>query len=224
MDLNKMVVDALNNIQASGLVEKKVQERIEQAIESIVNEIFSGYGDFGKALKEKVKAELQINLDQLQLQSYNTLILKAISEKIDEVVTLQGIEQIKAGLKDMLTIERKEIKLSELVNQLKEDALESDDDLRGKNLSLHVDKKFRYLTFISFDENSDKQEGSCRYKITVGENGELRSLGIGDREITKRMLMKGFYGFEEELFKLFASGSTLIVDEDDVDTYYSEED
>lgn len=222
MDLNKMVNDALTNIESSGFVEKKVQERLEKTIEGIVEDMFREYSDFGKDLKEKVKAELQINLDELHLEIYNVLILKAVAEKVNQTVRLQGIEQLKQGLDEMLTIEKKDVKLSDLIEKLKEESLEWDDDLRGKELSLHIDKK-QYLSFIYIDEKPDKCNYECSYHITVREDGTIFNVKIKDQEISKSLIMSGMRGFEEELFKMYAAGSKLIIDEDDVDTYYWED-
>lgn len=221
MDLNKMVNEALANIEASGFVEKKVQERLEQTIESIVDDLFRSYSDFGKELKNKVAQELQINLDELKLQNYNVLVLKAVTEKINQTVRLRGIEKLKEELDDMLTIKCQDVNLSELIEKFKEEELEFDDDLRGQEISFHVDRKYNW-TYVSFDKKPNKGEYQCEYRLVVKEDGTIFSVKMDDKELSKGVIMGALRGIERELFKLYASGSKLIIDEDDVDTYYGE--
>lgn len=119
MDLNNMVNQALTNIHSEGLVEKIVRNKLEKTIESIIDDIFSSYGDFGKQLKEHVKQHFSINLGVLDLPSYNTLIAQVIKEKLDEITHIQGVEKLKEQMDRMLADVKPEYKLSELINSWK---------------------------------------------------------------------------------------------------------
>jgi hypothetical protein len=223
VDLNKMVNDSLAKIQAEGFVEQVVEEQLKKTIKSIVNNVLREYGDFGKNLKEQVESQLNINLDKLDIASYNTMVLNVVKEKLDAAMHLQGVEKIKADMDEMLGTAKAEYKLSELIQELKDDALEWDDDLRGKDMSFHIDSDRRTLTFISFDKEPDKGKYDCKYRIAVDEEGKLTSVKIGGREFKNNVIMGGLYGTEATLFKMYTQGSKLIINEDEVDTYYPEE-
>lgn len=222
MDLNKLVNDGLAKIQAEGFVKQVVEEQLKETIKNIVHDVLREYSDFGKNLKEQIESQLNINLDELNIASYNLMVLNAVKEKLDEAMHLQGVEKIKADMDEMLGTAKTEYKLSELIEELKNDALEDDDDLRGKEMSFHIDSR-SYLTFIFFDEDHDKDKYDCKYRITMDKEGYLTSVKIGSREFKNSVIMGGLYGIEATLFKMYTQGSKLIIDEDEVDTYYPEE-
>ncbi|QYY44737.1 hypothetical protein ACKE5C_19360 (plasmid) [Aneurinibacillus thermoaerophilus] len=222
MDLNKLVNDSLGKIQAEGFVEQVVEEQLKKTIKSIVHDVLREYSDFGKNLKKQVESQLNINLDKLNIASYNLMVLNAVKEKLDEAMYLQGIEKIKADMDEILGTSKNEYKLSELIEKLKNDALEYEDDLRGEEMSFHIEPGSS-LTFISFDKEPDKHRYECKYRISVDKEGKLISVKIGGMEFKNNVIMGGLYGIEATLFKMYTQGSKLIIDEDEVDTYYPEE-
>ncbi|WP_025718997.1 hypothetical protein [Paenibacillus polymyxa] len=218
MDLNNMVNQALTNIHSEGLVEKIVRNKLEKTIESIIDDIFSSYGDFGKQLKEHVKQHFSINLGVLDLPSYNTLIAQVIKEKLDEITHIQGVEKLKEQMDRMLVDVKPEYKLSELINGWKKSENEDDEYDDSDEFSLHIDKD--YSTWIHLDPEPDKGKYQCKYGMLIRDDGTLFCLKIDDREIKSKDMMYGLHGIAEDLFKIYAHGSKLVIDEDEINLYY----
>ena len=119
IDLNKIVNETLVNLEEEKFVEKVVKARLEKTITGIVDDVFREYGDFGKSLKAHIENNLNVNLDRLGIEGYNTLALAAIKEQLDKTITVQGIERLKKSTEEMLSDVKKSYNLSELIETLK---------------------------------------------------------------------------------------------------------
>lgn len=223
MDLNKMVMVGLKNMQDSGKVQEIVEKHLEKTVESAVNDLFGSWSDFSKDLKKTIQEELQINLKELQIGSYNHMVLNAIKDKLDVVISNAGIEKLNAELEALLVTEQKEYKLSELIEELKKDEIGYGDpeDYEGKEISFHHDPDRRTLNFIYFDSEEGKEQYECKYRLVViPEDGTIQSVNINDKAFDNRVIMGGLHGLDETLFKIYTTGAKIIVDSDDVDIYY----
>lgn len=223
MDLNKMVVESLAKMEAEGTVTEIVEKQIASTVEGIVKDVFGSWSDFSKNLKAEVESQININFEKLDISAYNTMVLNVIKEKMDEVTHIQGVERLKESLNEMLSDVQSEYKLSDLINEMKEDALRYDDDLYGKEISFHDDEDRRVLRFISFDTEEDKSEYQCKYRISIDKEGKLNSVKINDKDFNNKVIMGGLHGIEETLFKIYTHGSKLIVDEDEIEVEYGYE-
>ncbi len=225
IDLNKLVNQSLSKIEEQGFVEQVVEKKLKETVTSIINDLFHSYSDFGKNLKNQVSQQLNINLRELNLAGYNTMILNTVKEKLDEAIHIQGTEKIKEALDVLLSDVKQEYKLSELIEEMKAKANEYGDYNR-KEISFHIDPDRDILTFIYFDEESGKDKYRCKYGIWVNKEGNIAGVEIKDRKFDNRVIMGGLRGFEETLFKIYTTGPKLIIDENYIKVEYgdSEED
>lgn len=225
MDLNKMVIESLAKMESEGKVQAIVEKHVESTVNDVVKDLFGNWSDFSKELKNKAKEALQINFDKLNLSSYNHLILQAIKDKLDDEITNQGIAQIKNQIEGLLTDAKREYKLSELVKELA-DEVEGRDELGYEEyheMTLHVDDPYGSY-WIALDARNDINEYSCKYRLHVNKEGQVYSVTINEQEYSRKRsieefdvkaIMKGLHGLEETLFKIYASGAKLIIDEDE---------
>lgn len=224
MDLNQMVMASLKKMESEGKVEAIIDKHIESTINDVVKDLFGSWSDFSKELKETAKEALQINFSDLNLATYNHLILQAIKDKLDDQITNQGVAQIKENIESLLAETKREYKLSELVVELAE---EYDDRSElgyeeSHEMSLHVDDSYG-SHWISLDARNDISEYDCKYRFMVNKEGKLCTITVqedkynGRRSITDfdaKAIIKGLHGLEETFFKIYASGAKIIVDED----------
>ncbi|MEY9972295.1 hypothetical protein ABH966_002669 [Lysinibacillus sp. RC46] len=227
MNLNKMVMDSLAKMQSEGKVQEIVEKHVESTINDVVKDLFGSWSDFSKDLKSKAKEALQINFNDLNLSTYNHLILQAIKDKLDDEITNQGVAKIKNQIEGLLSDSKREYKLSEIVKELKEEIedLEEIGYEEYHEMTLHIDKPYG-AWWIALDAREDIREYDCKYRLHVDESGKVYSVKINDNgfggsrsidEFDIKAVMKGLRGLEETLFKIYASGAKLIIDEDDVE-------
>lgn len=224
MNLNQMVNESLKNIEEEGFVQATVEKKMKQTMESIIDDIFSSWSNFGKNLKEHIQQELKVNLDELKLEAYNHMILNVVKEKMDEAIHVQGTEKIKKQLDYLLSDTKTEYKLSEIIERMKDKAMEWDsDEYYDRQISLHVEKD-SVLSFVYFDKEEYKEKYECQYKLSIDNEGRLNSCRIDDKEFDNKVIMDGLHGVDELLFKIYTTGAKVLLDENDISVYYPSED
>ncbi|EJP6471395.1 hypothetical protein NHI66_000644 [Clostridium botulinum] len=119
IDINKIVNDSLVKLEEEKFVEEVVQKRLEKTIIEIINDVFREWSDFGKNFKEHIEKNLNVDLSNLGIEGYNTIVLAAIKEQLDKTITVQGIEKIKKTTEEMLSDIKEEYTLSEIIEKLK---------------------------------------------------------------------------------------------------------
>lgn len=70
MDLNKIMNDALVELEENGFVEEVVKKQLAETIKRVVNEVFGNWGDFSKKIEKHLSENININLDKLDIQKY----------------------------------------------------------------------------------------------------------------------------------------------------------
>lgn len=224
IDLNKMVNESLKKIEEEGYVQEVIDNTIKKTIESVIDDLLRSWSPFGKNLKEEIENKLNIDLKNLDIASYNQLILNAVKEKLDVVIHQQGIEQIKADMDELLANKKSEYRLSEIIKKLKKDNAEDAIDDDWYEISLHIEKG-SVLNFIYFDGEPEKRKHECKYKIiTHPEDERIHSIEINDRQFDNKLIMGGLRGIEKELFIMYTHKAKLIIDDENIDTEYGYDD
>lgn len=231
MDLNVMINDQLTKLKEEGYVEEIVKKQLKSTIESVINDALRSYSDFGRNLEKQVEKHLQINLERLDIPSYNQLILETIKDHLNAVVHEQGVNRMKEQLDGLLLTSKEEYKLSELMEELVRE-IEDLNELGYEEIhemSLHIEDSYG-STHVYFDAESDRDKYDCKYRIWVDsrKDNEVISIKIREenrysrsskefKEFDTKTIMGGFYGLEETLFKMYARKAKLIIDEDAVE-------
>ncbi|MCC3257476.1 hypothetical protein [Paenibacillus polymyxa] len=179
------------------------------------------WSDFGKGLKEAVRNQLQINLENLDIPSYNHIILDVIKSEVEKSIHSVGVAKMQENLQELLGTKREEVNFSELIKEMVEDECELNelDYEEVQEITVHVDADRRVLSFIYFDPEPDKSQYNCKYRLVLDKEGYINSVEIADKSFDKKTIMGGLYGLEATLFKLYTHGSKVIMD--DYETEFS---
>jgi len=225
--IKEMALESTKNLFESEDLQTIVDRKVKSAVTSVIEDLFSYSSKFRKDLETKINEGLNLNFDNLNMTEYNHLILKIIEAKIDETIINDGTKRMKEDLAKLLSSgQKKEIKLSDIIEELKGDA---NDDAINKcwdEISLHIEKSDivgSELIFIHFDKEPDRERYECNYRI-VASDGICSSVSAKDYDYSKTTPMGGIYGMERYLFRLYANKTKLIIDEDDVNFYYCRDD
>ncbi|MDY8095829.1 hypothetical protein UY456_22950 [Paenibacillus polymyxa] len=230
MNLNNLVNDAMQTIQKDGFVEQVIKKQLETTIKKVVEEYFGTYGDFRKELENHVKEQLQIDMKKLGIGGYNLMVLNEVKSQLNAALHIQGVQKIKENIEQMLVGIKPEYKLSELIEAMKED--ENDDHERdGEKISFILEGEEDEYRHIYFDPESESRESwrsekskySYKYQLHLDKEGHVYDSKIDGHNLSNnKEIMTSFYHFEKLMFQIFATGAKVIVDEDEVDTYYGE--
>lgn len=227
IDLNKIVNDTLVKLEKEQFVETVVKKRLEKTITEIVDDTFREWSDFGKNLKEYIRENLNVNLESLGLEGYNSLALAAIKEELDKCITIQGIEKIKETTKEILSDVKPEYTLSEIIECLKGASLKEEYEYgEGDSIALIINGEedgYKHI-YLSEEEPYGKSKYNYDYQIDINREGKPYSIKLKGKEIDKNKILGGLYGLDKLLFKIYASGSKIILDQgldvDDYDIYF----
>ena len=233
IDLNKIVNETLVNLEEEKFVETIVKKRMEKTIERIVEDIFDSWSDFGKNLKKHIEENININFSNLSLEGYNGLVLAAVKENLDRVITVQGIEKIKESIDEILSDTKPEYTLTEIIEKAKDDTTK-DEYERDYDEKVHliIEKSSCGYKHIYLDNKDDEPDYKWKYsyQISIDEEGKPYSIEFEGKEIDTKKIMGGLYGLDKLLFKIYASGAKIVLDQgeeaDDYEyeLYYTHED
>lgn len=229
MDLNKMMNDALAQMKEENFVEGVVRTRLKKTITEIVDDVFRSYSDFGKNLKVYIEKNLNINFERLGLEGYNGIVLAAVKEQLDKAITIQGVEKIKETMDKMLKDVKQEYKLSEIIEELKGESLKEEYEFDyDEKIELKIEDGGSGYKHIYLDEEEKDYKYEYNYQIAIDKEGKPYSIKLKGNEINTKKIIGGLYGLDALLFKIYASGAKIVLDNgedpEEYDLYYTHED
>lgn len=216
-ELEEAIVNSFRKMRENGTIEKIIEAKLEKTVSEIFDEVLRSYSDFGKKLKETVETTLKVDFSQLGFDGYNDIVLKIIQRKMDSAIGLVVRAKLEEGLDDLFKTPPTEIKLSELVNQMKGD--EFDEREECTCIVKHRDRGYGR---VYLDECPNKNYDECKYEIAFDDKGTVYQISIDGYKQKEKLFVGPFFGFERTLFQLYAAKTKLIVDEDAVELSYPE--
>lgn len=224
MDLNKKLQEISDKVIEDKLPEI-IETQVTKTLTGVVNDVFGTYSDFEKKLKEVVSAESNVSLEKCKLVDYSSLIIKAVESEIIKA-SIKPVELIADRIKDIVGfVDKKSIKLSELVDMYKSEIAENSSDDCGE-ITFVCEKSEQYKWHdVYFDEESDKEKRSCNIEFTVHEKGDVYNFRVsnfwGISNSNDPSAMSRFSKFELYLLRLINSGVKIEVDNDYPDLEWS---
>jgi hypothetical protein len=226
IDLQAMVNAAMVKMHEEGVIQKIVEEKIAKTVSNIVDDVLGSYSDFGKQVKEVVKQSLAIDVDKMELPTYNVLVRNVVRERLDQLVHVQGIELLKARMDEIFKTVESEMKLSEIVENWKE-ALNEDHERDGE----HITVTWEPSTYSSgggwlyIDEEEDKSNYQCDLRAGINKDGTIFALHWKSHDLLKEVKTTwAIDSIGEQFFRMHAAGSKIIVDMDEVEKYFGYDD
>lgn len=222
MDIQVIVQQQLEKIIKEGKLEDIVRDKIEKTAEEVVQDLVRSYSDFGKGLKEEINKAFKIDFEKISAVDYNHIVVTIVKEHLDKRL----LESVKGPIAKEIDeylgpLEKKEWKLSEIIEKFKQDEIEDRND--GGEISLHVEKSSYGSTHISFDKEDGKRRYDCEFEMSLNtktgvaysfragkynpHNGDLRTASLHG-------------SFEKFLFRLYAQRVSITVDDCDTEYYY----
>ncbi|MEK4328935.1 hypothetical protein MKX70_24150 [Paenibacillus sp. FSL R7-0312] len=214
MDMNLIINDKLAELKKEGYVEKIIKKQLETTIKDIVEDSLRSWSDFGKGLKEAVNSQLQINLEKLDIPSYNQVILNAIKGEIERSVHDVGVARMQEQLQELLGTGKNEYMLSELVKEMVEDELKLEELSYEEVEQITVIVEEKYGTkYVYMDPKEDVEWYQCKYKISLEKDMTISRAEVADKNFDNRVIMGGMYGLDATLFKMWSQKAKLILDD-----------
>lgn len=168
-----------------------------------------------------MEEQLQINLDRLDIPSYNQVILNEIKAELERSVHEEGVKKIQENIQEILGTSKEEYKLSELIEQIVEDDCELNqlDYDESKEITVIIEDKYS-SKYIYIDPEEDVAWYQCKYQLTLDKDDmTVTRAEIGNKSFDNKVIMGGLYGADAMIFKMWTRKSKLIID--DYETSFS---
>lgn len=226
VDLQAMVNMAMVKMHEEGAIQKIVEEKMTKTVASIVDEVLGSYSDFGRQVKEVVKQSLAIDVDKMELPTYNVLVRNVVRERLDQLVHVQGIELLKARMDEIFKTVEPEMELSKIIESWKE-ALNDDHERDGEEITV-IWEPSTYSSgggWLYIDEDEDNEKYQCDLRAGINKDGTIYALHWKSHDLLKEVKTTwAIDSIGEQFFRMHAAGSKIIVDMDDVDTHFGYDD
>lgn len=229
-DLKKAVSAAFENVVASGAIELAIEKQLASAITRAVEEQFSSYGDFSKAIKAKISTLIDVDVAEIDLPSYRDLVGKIIKQRVGAVMTEQFTTLLDKDIGELLQPAPATITLEALLKEFVEYQLEYREHLRGQPFTLHIEHsnnlEMHYVDiYLSNQESVGKFQ--CDFQFRVKGDGEVWGLKIGSADVNKQIFMGQIFSFEKRLFQMYTAKTKIIIPEhataSDFDTRFTDQ-
>lgn len=182
-----LLADRIRQASTSTKMLEIIDNRIEKCLKDIIDDTFSGYGDFSKGAKEAFKAALPGNIgNTIDLQRYNAMI----EQRLRDVFAGSGlanniIEKAESALKEAMgeQLMPPVIMLSDLINAFIKANLRNADEERWERPDLRLKESDAayssgYMRFY-FDK---EQDSSSRYSSERSDYRLANSLSLSPVE------------------------------------------
>lgn len=219
MDLETLMSECYAELKDSGRIKEIMKNTLDKTMLETIETLFGRWSPFSKDLRDRLSKELRIDFEKMSLPEYNKVIVDQVKEIVDTHLVDQGMLKVKQELDSYLGAEgAREYKLSEIVEAVKQEVDEG--EYPGDEMTVLIDEDRTVLTFVSLDADPGKSEWECKYRLAIAKDGKLNSASINGSGYGAYVKLGDMDKAERLLYKIYATGSTIIVDTDDIDTEY----
>ena len=240
-DLIKAVNEAMLKMSADGTIEEMINKHLKDTVNDILRDQLRSYSDFGKMIKEKLKTDLAVSLENVTFAEHNKTLLNLITGIVNNCMTEDAQAKFKTEVNELLGTAPKEIKLSELIIQY----IEENNNEFGRDdadrIGLVIEKKEYSCIGVALHPKNT-QDGylnkgelinswqQCDLYMSVKvdkDRGKLRWTHDRDGLKPHQFMPTCLRGVSRLLYKMYCAGTVLIFDEgfdpENYDIYYDEE-
>jgi hypothetical protein len=232
MNVEEIIKNKTQELIESGQIQSLIEEKIGKSVEKVIDSLFGGYS-FQKDIEKKLSEEIDPLLKTIDLSAYKEIV-HARAEQIIKSTLDSDLEKKASEQYNLLFCsDKKEIKLSEIIDLIIEEFRENSYDVDRECFTLvHELREERgfYRLNIYFDKENEYEKDTCGYHFELlkyGEDGDYKisKLSMAYKDIVENRLMlfnPGYLNnFERLLLNAYLKKTKIIedIDLDDVDTF-----
>jgi len=222
--MQDLITKKVEEITANGKLDEIVTKEVTQAMQETVRNVLRSYGDVGKALEEKLKNDVMGGIEKLDFVQYAQTLTDLVQSSLNQSIVEYGVAPAKEAINKFVgALEKKEWKLSEIIEKfIESEVIEDDSHGESGEISFFVKKTDYGSTWIGFDKEEDKSSDyNCDYRLAI--NNKDKKLWLFSKESNKisPLTESNLHGFDLFLYKLYACKCTIEIDESNCETEWS---
>ncbi len=226
MDIENIVSNKVKELIDNKTIENAIKANIEKTILSNINSIFNGY-EFSSSIRNMINAQIGNIAETVKLNSYNSLIVQTVEDVLNKQVKDDLKEKLKSVIEKQFLVTEKEIKLSDVVNAMKEDLNNPESHsfkVTVRDYTSCWDSGFKYKE-IKFLCNDDKND-DYSYDIRIGSCSESKPYTIfaiyhNKFDVKNISLLNTYNDFECLLIKAYLNKIPFVIDITEDDCEYA---
>jgi len=222
-ELNQIINDKMAELLTNGVIEKAIEEKLENALQEAIRDQFSYSGAIKKSIETAMKEGLGIDLSNIDFDSYNQQMLTAVKVKVGNMFAGGAVAKFNEDMDELFKVAPKEVSINELVNIVvkhwqKDDYRDNDsfdeyatvelEESSYGSYSLSIWKKLESSSTSIYSSGKNRAD----VVLFINQEGELR---INHRHSYNPTC---FDEVETFIFKLYSAGTKITgLDEFDAD-------
>lgn len=230
LDINKIIMDKVEEMESSGSIKSLIEDSIEKTIQNTIKQKFESY-EIRNALEKQVGDNISDIIKKIGLSAYNSFIADSITKIFETEYKKDLAEKIQTKMNETILKKYDIITLSEIFEKYRKhvnDFVDEDDKTIYENFTCTykshsgtISNNINYYNCY-FDEEDQSNLDNAKIRISFvsyasNEPVTISSLYINDYDIKTDFLMKYMDDFEAFLFNLWYNKTPIILDTENID-------
>ncbi len=131
-ELHEIASTKIKTMIEDGTVEKMIEEQLTKTVQSVVQDSLKDWSPFGKALSEKVKEAVKLDLNRVELPEYSKFIVETVEGLYTKVLQENSLAHLKECLESDLAMSNEVQKSSHIMEQIRKHWEESAQENNGE--------------------------------------------------------------------------------------------
>lgn len=182
-ELQKIMNAKILEMSEAGTIQKSIETKVEQAIESAINDQFKCYGNVSKQIEKLLNDKLKIDASNIDIPTYNEVLGKAVNQKVNEFFETKAASRMMETMNNLFAPLPDEMTLIEFVNKICEH-WKTDEPWDADHLDDYATVEFEESSHSGYNLKMWKQkESSSSYSsrsnredihLYISKEGEIR--------------------------------------------------
>ena len=227
IDFNEIVQQKLAQMEAEGVIQKKIEDALEKSIMDAIDSQLGSYS-FKSALGKQMEDGIYQVAKDCGLSAYNGFIAEKVKAILSGIVSDDLGKKIEAAVSGVLVQRYEGIKLSDIFKRYREHVMDSTDDSEkydrqeftmGLKINEGYTGSFTYYEckFSPESEYDADDYDSVEVRFSQYRNEQtasISSLTIGGLDMSKTLKFGCLDPFDQFLVNLFLNKTEIILDTD----------
>jgi len=231
-NLTAFITDAVTRHTSEDAIRDLVDKNVGAIVKRSIDDAFRSYGDVGKQIEAAVVKALALP-DDLDVPAYGHMVLAVVNAKLDEKLNdlLKG--QISAQLDEMLSIAPPVLKLSDVVEAMREHRKSEAEWDHCSTFTAEVEEGSYSSTWIRLDcqkretsslysSRPEKHFHEVRFLANTKEASSISALSIDKREVDSTYRLNHMPKWKRMIFAAYCCKTPFLIDATDFDTEIEE--
>ena len=220
IELQQFIVDTVRSKTSAEAIGSVVEKQIDGIVHSAVINAFRSFGNIREQIEKQVTAALAVPSD-LGIPAYGHMVLSMLRQQIDRNLSALVDQTLADEINDILGIAPPELKLTDIVADMRKRAREWSEDRYRSGVTCFVEESLSsagyYTIYLDEETRTRANKYDCKVRLAISSSGEIYSLTIDRRDAGKSIVMGSYYGWEKQLFAAYCCKTKFIVDDPEPD-------